>query len=115
MPSRFVIKQNSDDNSLFFCFVNSENETILLSADYEDKAAIEAAITDVKLNSLISQQLAGGKTKDGAQFFVIKGSDGHILVKSVLYTDQMAMDNALHCVKDNCCIAETEDLTELAA
>ena len=71
----------------------------------------EEAINDVKLNSLMSQQLAAGRTKNGEQFFVIKGSTGDVLVKSALYTSQMIMDNALHCVKDNVCIAEIEDLT----
>lgn len=114
MPSRFVIRQN-EDNSYYFNFVDSSDEIILISAEYPEKALIEDAIKDVKLNSLMSQQLAAGKTPAGEQFFVIKGSDGHALVKSALYTSMMAMDNALHCVKDNACVAETEDETVQAA
>ena len=45
-------------------------------------------------------------------FFVIKGSDGDILVKSALYTSQMVMDNALHCVKDDVCVADVVDMTD---
>lgn len=110
MSSSFVLKQN-ENGEIYFNFLNSDGEVVLISGDYPDKAMAEDAIKDVKLNSLMSQQLAAGKTKDGAQFFVIKGTNGDILVKSALYTSQMVMDNALHCVKDNVCIAEVMDLT----
>jgi uncharacterized protein YegP (UPF0339 family) len=110
MASSFVIKQN-EEGEIYFNFLNNEGEIILISGGYTDKASAEEAIKDLKLNSLMSQQLAAGKTKDGAQFFVIKGSDGEILVKSALYNSAMVMDNALHCVKDNVCVAEVTDLT----
>jgi len=110
MASGFVLKKN-DEGEVYFNFLNSEGEVILISGEYPDKTMAEEAINDVKLNSLMSQQLAAGRTKNGEQFFVIKGSTGDVLVKSALYTSQMIMDNALHCVKDNVCIAEIEDLT----
>ncbi len=108
--SNFVLKQN-EDGEIYFNFLNNDGEVVLISGEYPDKAMAEEAIKEVKLNSLMSQQLAAGRTKDGEQFFVIKGSSGDILVKSALYTSQMVMDNALHCVKDNVCIAEVMDLT----
>ncbi|WP_455366820.1 YegP family protein [Kaarinaea lacus] len=110
MASSFVLKQN-ENGEIYFNFLNSDGEVVLISGEYPDKTMAEEAIKDVKLNSLMSQQLAAGKTKDGAQFFVIKGTNGDILVKSALYTSQMVMDNALHCVKDNVCVAEVMDLT----
>jgi len=110
MASSFVLKQN-EVGDIYFNFLNKDGEIILISGNYADKTSAEEAIKDLKINSLMSQQLAAGKTKDGAQFFVIKGSDGEILVKSALYTSTMVMDNALHCVKDNVCVAEVRDLT----
>ena len=110
MPGSFVLKQN-DKSEFYFNFLDKDGEVILISGHYPDKVSAEEAIKDVKLNSLMSQQLAGGKNKEGAQFFVIKGSDGDIIVKSALYISQMVMDNALHCVKDNVCVAEVTDLT----
>jgi len=112
MASSFVLKQN-DDGEIYFNFLDKDGEVILISGNYADKNSAEEAIKDLKVNSLMSQQLAAGRTKDGGQFFVIKGTDGDILVKSALYTSQMVMDNALHCVKDNVCVAEVEDLTAL--
>lgn len=110
MPSSFVLKQN-DSGEIYFNFLDKDGEVILISGNYPDKALAEEAIKDVRVNSLMAQQLAAGKTQDGEQFFVIKGSSGDILVKSALYTSQMVMDNALHCVKDNACVAEVTDLT----
>lgn len=108
--SSFILKQN-DEGEVYFNFLNKDGEVVLISGEYPDKAMAEAAIQDVKVNSLMSQQLAAGKTKEGGQFFVIKGTNGDILVKSAIYTSQMVMDNALHCVKDNVCIAEVLDMT----
>jgi len=108
MPAHFVLKQDIN-NDFYFHFLDTNDEVILLSGRYENRESTEAEIKDVKLNSLMSQQLAGGKTPDGKMFFIIKGSDGNVLVKSVLYTSQMTMDNALHCVKDNACVAEIID------
>ena len=77
MASSFVLNQN-ESGEIYFNFLNSDGEVVLISDFYSDKALAEEAIKDVKLNSLMSQQLAAGKTKDGGQFFVIKGSDGVI-------------------------------------
>ncbi len=110
MASRFVLKQ-TEDGEIFFNFLNTSDEVVLISGNYDDKVSAEAAIKEVRMNSLMSQQLAAGKTGEGEQFFVIKGNDGNVLVKSALYTSQMVMDNALHCVKDNACIAEIADMT----
>ena len=110
MASSFVLKQN-ENGEIYFNFLDSDGEVVLISGEYPDKAMAEEAIKDLKVNSLMSQQLAAGKTRDGGQFFVIKGTNGDILVKSALYTSQMVMDNALHCVKDNVCVAEVMDLT----
>lgn len=113
MSSSFVLKQDLN-NEYYFQFLDANNELVLISGRYADKSSAESAIKDVQLNSLMSQQLAGGKTPEGEMFFVIKGMDGEILVKSALYTSQMKMDNALHCVKDNACIADTVDLSAAA-
>ena len=107
--SSCFILNKSEDGDIYFNFLNSEGDIVLISGFYDEKSMAEEAIDDVKKNSLISQQLAAGRTKDGGQFFVIKGSNGDILVKSALYTSQMVMDNALHCVKDNACVAEVID------
>lgn len=110
MASNFVLKQNKN-GEIYFNFLNKDGEVLLMSGNFEDKASAEEAIKQVRVGSLMSQQMAAGKTPEGEQFFVIKSADGQILVKSGLYTSQMVLDNALHCVKDNACVAEVMDMT----
>ena len=110
MPAIFELKSNSD-KQFYFHFLDSNGELILMSGDYPKKEAAEKAINDVKVGSLMSEQIAAGQVPDGDAFFVIKDSSGDVLAKSVLFDSRMIFDNALHTVKDNACIAEISDLT----
>lgn len=110
MPSMFELKSN-EEGSYFFHFLNGDGELLMMSGDYSDKAQAEQAIKDVRVGSLMSEQIAGGKVPAGDSFFVIKDGKGDIIVKSVLFNSQMVMNNALHNVRDNACIAEIKDLT----
>lgn len=110
MSPVFELK-SSDDGWFYFHFRNGDGDLLLISAEYEDKADAEQAIKDVKVGSLMSEQIAAGKVPDGDTFFVIKDKQGDILVKSVLFGNQMIFDNALHTVKDNACVAEIADMT----
>lgn len=110
MPAVFELKSNSDDQ-YFFHFLDSQGELVLMSGEYPDKESAEQAIKDVRVGSLMSNQIAASKVPEGETFFMIKDTAGDILVKSVLYSSQMVFDNALHTVKDNACIAEINDLT----
>ena len=110
MTTVFELKAN-DKQEYFFHLVDSSGDVLLLSAEYPEKSAVEKAIADVRVGSLMGNQIAAGKTKAGETFFVIKDGGGQIIAKSILFSSQMLFDNALHCVKDNACIAEITDLT----
>ena len=110
MAPVFELK-HKDNEVYFFNFLNSQGELLLMSGEYPSKQVAEQAIKDVKVGSLMSNQIAAGKVADGNSFFVIKDTDGDILVKSVLFDSEMVFDNALHSVKDNACVAEIRDLT----
>ena len=110
MPAMFELKKNGD-GQFYFHFLDRDGELILMSGDYPDKQEAEQAISDVRVGSLMSNQIAAGKVPDGETFFVIKNAGGRILVKSILFDSQMVFDNALHSVKDNACVAEISDLT----
>lgn len=111
MPAIFELRKN-DEQQYYFNFLDGEGDLILMSTEYPKKADAEQAIKDVRVGSLMSEQIAAGKVPAGDAFFVIKDSTGYILVKSVLYNNNMRFDNALHTVKDNACVAEIVDLTQ---
>lgn len=106
----FQVKAN-DKKEYYFHLVDSAGEILLLSAEYPEKSAMEKAIADVRVGSLMGNQIAAGKTKTGESFFVIKDGSGQIIAKSILFGSPMSFDNALHSVKDNACVAEIADLT----
>jgi len=110
MPAVFELKTN-DDGQYIFNFIDSKGEMLMMSGEYEDKTEAENAINDVRVGSLMSEQISAGQVPDGETFFVIKDSHGQVLVKSILFDSRMVFDNALHSVKDNACIAEINDLS----
>jgi uncharacterized protein YegP (UPF0339 family) len=110
MTASFELKTN-EDGQFYFYFLDHEGELLMMSGEYPDKQQAEQAINDVKVGSLMSNQIAAGSIPDGDTFFVIKDTAGDVLVKSILFDSRMVFDNALHTVKDNACIAEISDLT----
>lgn len=110
MAAFFELRKNNDER-FYFHFFDRNGDLVLMSGDYREKEQAEQAIKDVKLGSLMSNQIAAGTVPDGETFFVIKDAAGNILVKSVLFDSRMVFDNALHSVKDNACVAEISDLT----
>jgi uncharacterized protein YegP (UPF0339 family) len=109
MPASFELKSN-DEGQFYFHFLDAQGELLMMSGEYPDKQQAEQAINDVKVGSLMSNQIAAGSVPDGDTFFVIKDTAGDVLVKSILFDSRMVFDNALHTVKDNACIAEITDL-----
>ena len=110
MPAIFELRKNGDEQ-FYFHFFGRNGDLLMMSGHYPKKEQAEQAIKDVKVGSLMSNQIAAGKVPAGDTFFVIKDAGGDILVKSVLFDSQMVFDDALHTVKDNACVAEISDLT----
>lgn len=110
MPASFELK-TTEDGQYYFHFLDNQGELLLMSGDYPDKQQAEQAIQDVKVGSLMSNQIAAGTVPAGDSFFVIKDASGDVLVKSILFNSRMVFDNALHTVKDSACIADVTDLT----
>ena len=109
MSARFEISPTVESFCQFH-FIDSQGDTVLLSGEYESRDLAEKAIQDVRVSSLISQQIAKGITPAGEMFFVIKNNGGQVIAKSVLYDNEMRFDNALHSVKENACIAKIDHI-----
>jgi len=102
-----IFKVSPDDEGFFqFEFINGKGELILLSAAFQAKDMAEKAIQDVRVGSLMSQNIAKGKTPDGAYFFLIKDQSGDPVAKSVLFDNELIFNNALHSVREDACIAD---------
>ena len=109
MAATFELK--SEDSIFSFDFINGNGEKLLMSAEFATKEEAERAIQDVRVGSMMSEMISVGKGPEGETFFIIKNQGGKILVKSVLFTNEMVFNNALHAVRDNACIAAVKDCT----
>ncbi len=110
MATVFQVRAN-EQKEYFFNLVDDQGEVLLLSADYPDREELNGVIADVRVGTLMSNQIAAGKTKSGEMFFLVKDGNGQVIAKSPLFSTRMSLDNALHSVKDNACVAEIADLT----
>ena len=111
MSTRFLL--TSDEGSRFFVnLVDAEGELLLIGGTYADRTEAEQAIKDIRVGTLMSNQIGASKTPKGETFFYIKNTAGQVIAKSQLFESAMLFDNALHKVKDNTCVAELSDLTQ---
>ena len=112
MALSFELKTHEADN-FYFDTLDSKGELLLMSTGYATKEEAERAIQDVRVGSMMSQNISVGDA-DGKKFFVIKNQAGQILVKSILFESEMVFNNALHSVREGACIAKVNDLTAAA-
>ncbi|WP_317933193.1 hypothetical protein [Halioxenophilus sp. WMMB6] len=113
MAATFELKTTGD--SIFqFDFYNGKGDQLMMSAEFASKSEAEQAIQEVRVGSMMSDMIAVGTGPEGEKFFVIKNRGGQVLVKSVLFENEMVFNNALHSVRDNACIAQVKDCTAVS-
>lgn len=105
MACRFQLF-NNDSGAFQFDFYNGNNEILMQSTAFASQKEAEQAIQDVRVGSMMSDLIAVGKGPEDSKFFVIKNRAGDVLVRSILFSDELAFNNSLHSVRDNACIAE---------
>ena len=110
MAISFELK-SKENQDFFFTGLDSKGELILSSAPFSSKEEAERAIQDVRVGSMMSQNIAVGEGNEGGKYFAIKNMAGKILIKSVLFESELIFNNALHSVREGACIAEVKDLT----
>lgn len=111
MSTRFLLTRD-EEQRYFVNLVDTAGELLLIGGTYADRDEAEAAIKEIRVGTLMSNQIGASKTPKGETFFYIKNPTGQVIAKSQLFSSAMLFDNALHKVKDDTCIAELTDLTE---
>ncbi len=105
MSAVFEIMAKSD-GEFQFQYLNGSGQKLMTSVSFSDKVEAEQSIKDVRVGSMMSEKIAVASTPEGEKFFVIKDQAGKIVVKSILFDNELNFNNALHSVRDNACIAE---------
>lgn len=100
MSAYFSITSNTQQQYTFYLFDN-DSSLVLISENYDDQAATEKAISELKGNSLNAHFIARHEGDDGEIFFTIKNPASKLIVQSALYTSQSAMNNAIQYLSEN--------------
>lgn len=105
MEPYFEISVDSEGQFQFNLY-NKSGELMLMGGQHDNQESAEQTIKEVRVGTLMSTQIAVGKTPAGEMFFVVKDGTGQVIAKSVLFASEMVFNNALHAVKDSACVAE---------
>ncbi len=111
MAGKFELKK-SDSGQFMFNLKAANNQTILTSELYRDKAGAQNGIESVKKHAGADANYERKTSKKDEPFFVLKASNGQIIGKSEMYSSAAAMENGIASVKANGPSAAVVDLTE---
>jgi uncharacterized protein YegP (UPF0339 family) len=114
MAARFVLKAAAGEQFMFNLKAGN-NEIILTSELYTQKAGAEAGIESVKKNAPDDARYERKTAKDGAPYFVLKATNGQTIGKSEMYSSAAAMEKGIESVKKNAPAAPVADETEAKA
>lgn len=107
---KFVITQRINDEYQFNLKDANEN-IILMSEGYIQKASCHKGIESVKLNAQEDSRYERKVSVNNKDYFVLKARNGEIIGKSQLYNSKIAMEDGINSVKTNAPGAEIIDET----
>jgi uncharacterized protein YegP (UPF0339 family) len=109
MTAQFYI-QKSKDGQFFFHLRAANNEVILASETYTEKAKAEQGIASVKRHA--PDEANYEKRKTGAGYsFVLSAANGEIIGRSEVYTRASSRDDGIEAVRMTALLAEIVDET----
>ncbi len=110
MPGSFVIQKGAAE-AFRFNLRAGNNEIILSSETYKNKAGALTGIESVRANSQDDARFDRRTAKDGSPYFVLTAKNGEIIGKSEMYSSERARDNGIKSVVANAPGAKLVDKT----
>ncbi len=109
MAGKFELKADTR-GEFVFNLKAANNQVILTSQTYRDKAGAKNGIESVMKNAGSDANYERKTSKTGQPFFVLKAPNGQVIGKSEMYASTSAMENGIASVKANATKAEVLDL-----
>jgi uncharacterized protein YegP (UPF0339 family) len=100
MAGKFELKK-SPSGKFMFNLKAANNQVILSSELYNEKASAQNGIKSVKKNAGADANYERKTSKKGEPFFVLKAPNGQIIGKSEMYASAKGMENGIASVKAN--------------
>ena len=110
MPPRFVLRQYGKENFVF-TLTASDQEVILISQVYPDKASALKGINSVRGNARKEDHYLLRTAVNGQLYFVLESAKMGVLGQSKLYADMESLQKGLTSVKRSALAAKLEDWT----
>jgi uncharacterized protein YegP (UPF0339 family) len=111
MAARFVLKAAAGGQFMFNLKAGN-NEVILTSELYTQKASAEAGIESVRKNAPDDARFERRTAKDNSPYFVLKAGNGEVIGVSEMYSSTIAMERGIASVKKNSQVVPVDDQTE---
>jgi uncharacterized protein len=111
MAGKYVLKAAAG-NKFMFNLLAGNNQVILTSESYNDKAGAKNGIASCQKNSQDDKMFERKTAKDGSPYFVLKAGNAQTIGKSEMYSAPAAMENGIASVKTNGATTTINDKTE---
>ncbi len=111
MAGKFELKR-SNSGQFMFNLKAGNNQIILTSELYREKASAQNGIESVKKNAGDDANYERKTSIKGDPYFVLKATNGQIIGKSEMYSSASAMEKGIASVKANADGATVVNLTE---
>jgi len=110
MPGKFELKKSASGKFMFNLKAGN-NQIILTSQLYGDKATAKNGIASVKKHARADGNYERKSSTKGQPYFVLKSSNGQTIGKSEMYASTSSMEKGIASVKSNARGAATKDAT----
>ncbi len=100
MPAAYVIRK-ATNGQFYFNLTAENNEKILTSEMYSDKAGANNGIASVRINSPMDARYQRKTSSDGKPYFLLVAANLEIIGRSETYSSPAAMENGISSVKRN--------------
>ncbi len=110
MAGKFELKKSSD-GQFMFNLKAANNQIILTSELYRDKASARNGIESVKKHAGDDANYERKTSRKGEPYFVLKATNGQVIGASEMYSSTSAMENGIASVKAHAPAATVVDLT----
>lgn len=111
MPGKLELKK-SVSGKFMFNLKAGNNQVILTSQMYSDKAAAKNGLDSVKKHAGSDANFERKSSTKGQPYFVLKASNGQTIGKSEMYSSTSAMEKGIVSVKANARKAAVKDTTK---
>ena len=106
--AKFQLKKAAN-GEFHFTLTGSDDQALLQSEMYKQKASAESGIESVRKNAGDDGRYARKTSSNGKDYFVLKAGNGQVIGQSRMFDNAGAMESAIGAVKSGAASATLDD------